>query len=57
MDLCFLCEMKKYPKEKLLDEKFLYERKEEFYPTEEFGDFARVCESCNIEVLIYYFDK
>lgn len=57
MSICFLCELKKYPIEKVLDDEFLYERKNEFYPDEEFGDLASVCEKCNQELLDYYFNK
>ena len=57
MLVCFLCELKKYPKEKILDDKFIYERKNEFYPEEDFGDMARVCEKCHLELLDYYFNK
>jgi len=57
MSVCFLCELKKYPIEKVLDDDFVLERKNEFYPEEEFGDMAHVCEKCHIELLEYYLNK
>lgn len=52
---CFVCEMKKYPIEKLLDEEFIQERKNEFYPDNEYGDMASVCEECHQDLIEYYF--
>lgn len=57
MQVCFLCEMRKYPLEKILDDDFIHERKNEFYPDEEFGDMARVCPKCDKELLDYYLNK
>lgn len=57
MEVCFLCEMRKYPTEKLLDDEFVCERKNEFYPFEEFGDMAQVCEKCDAELSDYYLNK
>jgi hypothetical protein len=54
-DPCFVCEMRKYPLEKLLDEDFLRERKNEFYPDEEYGEFAQVCKDCNAALIEYYY--
>jgi hypothetical protein len=52
-----LCELKKYPISKMFDDDFIWERKNEFYPEEEFGDMAAVCEKCNEELLEYYLNK
>jgi hypothetical protein len=49
--------MRKYPLEKILDDDFIHERKNEFYPDEEFGDMARVCPKCDKELLDYYLNK
>lgn len=55
--ICFCCEMAKFPPEKLLDDTFFLERKNEFYPDEEFGDSALVCPDCYIKLLEYYLNK
>ena len=49
--------MAKFPPEKLLDDTFFLERKNEFYPNEEFGDSALVCPDCHIKLLEYYLNK
>ncbi len=43
-DPCFLCELEEYPLQKIMDPCFVAERKNEFYPEEEFGSFMKVCE-------------
>jgi hypothetical protein len=50
---CFCCEMAKYQTHKLLDQQFVMERKNEFYPDEEFGEFVSVCEDCHVKLLKY----
>jgi hypothetical protein len=55
--ICMLCEMKKWPIEKLLDNDFVNERKDEFYPRDEYGDYSIVCEKCNEELLEYFLYK
>jgi hypothetical protein len=52
--ICFICEMRKYPLDKMLDLDFLTERKNEFFPEEEFGDYASVCEKCHDGLIEYY---
>lgn len=44
MLICYICEIEKYPAHKIFDDEFCRERKEEFYPSEEFGDKVQVCE-------------
>lgn len=55
--ICLMCELKKYPIEKLLDLDFFIERLGEFYPIEEFGGWAAVCNECHEDVQNYYADK
>ncbi len=52
-DVCFLCEMRKFPPEKRLNNDFFYERKEEFYPSEQFGDYVACCEKCSDKLMEY----
>jgi len=54
-DPCFLCEIRKWPIEKILDVDFFWERKDEFYPTEEFGEYVKVCDACDTELLNYFY--
>jgi hypothetical protein len=53
MNICFMCEVEKYPPEKLLDKDFLQERKNEFYPEEEFGDWCHLCINHCLQVDLY----
>jgi hypothetical protein len=55
--ICLVCELKKYPIEKLMDDEFFVERKNEFYPKEEFGDFGLVCPDCHEGLVKYYLTK
>lgn len=43
---CFTCYLKQFSLEKILDEKFVEERKEEFYPSDEYGTGIGICQSC-----------
>ncbi len=52
--ICFVCEMKKYPPHKILDWEFMLERKNEFYPHNEYGGVVSVCEDCHDELIEYY---
>lgn len=55
--ICFCCEIKKYSLQKRQDPEFFLERKNEFYPDEEFGPFAGVCPDCDEELIEYYLNK
>lgn len=55
--ICFPCEMKKYPTARLMNSDFFLERKNEFYPDEEYGEYAHVCEDCHKELIAYYLNK
>lgn len=56
-NICIACELKKYPPEKLRNDEFFTERKNEFYPDEQFGEFALVCPKCHEELVKYYLNK
>jgi hypothetical protein len=43
MNICVICEIQKYPVHKWADKDFVLERKNEFYPEEEFGDLCFIC--------------
>lgn len=49
--------MRKYPAEKLNNKDFFYERKNEFYPDEEYDDYVMLCYHCYDDVLLYYLNK
>jgi hypothetical protein len=55
--ICYACEMSKYPNEKLDDPAFMKERKEEFYPSEEYGECVEICENCMKEMAMHYLEK
>lgn len=40
-----------------MDNEFIMERKNEFYPFEEFGIYAALCEECDKEMLKYFSNK
>lgn len=52
--ICFLCEMRKYSQEKLLDNDFVEERKNEFFPEDQYGDRAYVCKDCDYVLFSFY---
>lgn len=52
-DPCFMCIMNEYSPEKLLDDRFWYERKNEFYPNDEWGNCVVICEECKNILLEY----
>lgn len=41
---CFMCYLENFSREKITDEDFFFERKNEFYPDEEFGEFVEICD-------------
>lgn len=47
--ICFMCEINKYPIEKILDDDFYKERLNEFYPEEEWGGRAQFCDDCYLD--------
>lgn len=47
---CFWCYLKQFPIEKARDHNFFWERKNEFFPEEEFGEYCKVCEDCHHEL-------
>jgi len=49
--------MTKYPPEKIQDHDFFYERKNEFYPDDDYGNFAFVCPECHEKIKLYYLNK
>jgi hypothetical protein len=55
--ICMMCEMRKWPREKQLDTAFFNERKNEFFPEEDYGPYARLCQDCEIELLNYYHEE
>jgi hypothetical protein len=55
--ICFPCQMKRFSQEKLNNLAFFMERKNEFYPDEEYGEYAYVCENCHKELIAYYLNK
>lgn len=57
LSICFSCEMKKSPPEKVLDDTFIKERLNEFYPESEFLGYCYICEACHQELLHYYLNK
>lgn len=43
-DFCFICYLEQFSREKIFDDEFIRERKNEFYPEEEFGNYVKICE-------------
>lgn len=52
-DPCFMCVMEQYDIEKLQDDNFWFERKNEFYPDDEWGSSVKVCTKCKNIILAY----
>lgn len=51
---CFMCEMERYDPEKLNDPEFIKDRKSEFFPEEEYGDYVHICTPHMIKVSGFY---
>ena len=56
VDPCFMCIMDQYSAEKVADDYFWYERKNEFYPSDEWGNCVLICGKCK-NILLEYKEK
>lgn len=52
--ICILCEVQKWSVERREDPEAFMERLNEFYPEEEFGGYAPVCDKCHEAIMRFY---